>query len=63
MPIRAETVEPGVVAGAVKLFMDGVIESGTAALIEPYGPLASESRPAPNPKGLPNFTDERCRRS
>jgi predicted amidohydrolase YtcJ len=57
--IRAETTEPGVVAGAAKLFMDGVIESGTAALIEPYVPLASETRASANPRGLPNFTDER----
>lgn len=33
--VRAETVEPGVTAGAAKIFIDGVIESGTAMLVDP----------------------------
>lgn len=57
--VRAETTEPGVGAGAVKIFVDGVIEAATAAVIEPYLPLPSEGAAPVNPKGLPNYTDER----
>lgn len=58
--IRKAVVEPGVSAAAVKIFIDGVIEAGTAALLEPYLPLAGErARPASSPeaRGLSNFTD------
>ena len=55
---RDETTEPGVTAGTVKIFVDGVIEAGTAALLEPYLPLPGAA-PAPPASGLPNFTDER----
>jgi predicted amidohydrolase YtcJ len=54
---RQETTERGVVAGTVKIFVDGVIEAATAALIEPYLPLAGER--ATMGRGLPNFTDAR----
>lgn len=60
MSLRARVVEPGLSAGAAKLFLDGVIESGTAALLEPYHALPGE-RPAPSPeaaRGLLTFTDE-----
>ncbi len=57
--VRAGTVEPGVTAGAAKVFLDGVIESGTAMLLEPYLPLAGERAPAAHPRGLPAFTDSR----
>lgn len=56
---RRAVTEPGVAATAVKIFVDGVIEAGTAALIEPYLPLENE-RPDPASaaaRGLPNFTD------
>jgi hypothetical protein len=56
--LRQETTERGVTANTVKIFVDGVIEAGTAWLLEPYLPLARERAPA-NPRGLPNFTDDR----
>jgi predicted amidohydrolase YtcJ len=56
--IRQQTNEPGVTVGAVKIFIDGVIEAATASLLEPYRPLPGEPPPA-HPRGLPNFTDER----
>jgi len=56
--IRQETTEPGVTAGTVKIFVDGVIEAATAALIDPYLPVKGEAAPA-HPRGLPNFTDDR----
>lgn len=58
--LRESSVEPGISAGAAKLFLDGVIESGTAALLEPYLPLAGE-RVAASPetdRGLLTFTDD-----
>ncbi len=62
MRIRQETSEPGVVANTVKIFVDGVIEAATAALLEPYLPLAGEQAPvAESTRGLPNFTDERLK--
>ncbi|MEW6321588.1 MAG: amidohydrolase [Acidobacteriota bacterium] len=56
--VRAATTEPGVTAGAAKIFVDGVIEAGTAAVLDPYLPLPSAGTGAP-PRGLPNFTDAR----
>jgi predicted amidohydrolase YtcJ len=58
---RRETTEPGVIAGAVKIFMDGVIEAETAALLEPYLPLPGAPRRRPATRGLPNFTDAALR--
>jgi len=57
--IREETTEPGVSARTVKIFVDGVIEAATAYLVEPYLPLKGEPATTANPRGLPNFTDER----
>ena len=54
---RAETTEPGVTVGAAKIFVDGVIESGTAMLVDPYVPLPGAKGPMEHPRGLPNFTD------
>lgn len=55
---RAATTEPGVVAGTVKIFVDGVIEAATAALVDPYLSLPAERRAAAPPtRGLPNYTD------
>jgi predicted amidohydrolase YtcJ len=56
---REAVVEPGLSANAVKIFVDGVIEAGTAALIEPYLPLKGEPRPeSPETvRGLLNFSD------
>lgn len=55
---RAATTERGVVAGTVKIFVDGVIEAATAALVEPYLPMPSDRRTgAPATRGLPNYTD------
>jgi len=57
---RDAVVEPGLSAASVKIFVDGVIEAGTAALLAPYLPLPGE-RPRPagaaDARGLPNFTD------
>ena len=58
--LRQSVVEPGLSAGAVKIFVDGVIEAGTAALLEPYLPLEGERAAppsSPEARGLPNFTD------
>lgn len=57
---RAATTEPGVVAGTVKIFVDGVIEAGTAAVLEPYLRLPKGDPKAPA-RGLPNFTDAALR--
>jgi predicted amidohydrolase YtcJ len=56
---RAAVVEPGLSADAVKIFVDGVIEAGTAAVLEPYIPLKGEkTRQSPEGgRGLANFTD------
>ena len=55
---RAATTERGVVAGTVKIFVDGVIEAATAALVAPYLPLPGDRRAgAPVTRGLPNYTD------
>jgi predicted amidohydrolase YtcJ len=56
---RASVVEPGLSAGAVKIFVDGVIEAGTAAVLEPYIPLKSEKAPPSSNggRGLANFSD------
>jgi predicted amidohydrolase YtcJ len=58
--IREQTNETGVTVGAVKIFLDGVIESATASLIEPYRAVPGEPAPT-HPRGLPNFTDERLK--
>lgn len=50
---RAEAHGPHVAVTAVKLFADGVIEGGTAALLEPY-----LGRPG---SGIPNWSAERLR--
>ena len=52
-------MEPGLSAAAAKLFVDGVIEAGTAALLEPYVPLQGEPPPSSpgSARGLPTFTD------
>lgn len=58
--VRRAVVEPGLKADAVKIFVDGVIEAGTAALLAPYLPLPGERlRPGADSAtyGLPNFTD------
>ncbi|MEX2208148.1 MAG: amidohydrolase [Myxococcota bacterium] len=47
---RARAVGPRVRAGTVKLFLDGVIEARTAALLEPYE--------GGDERGTPNFTPE-----
>jgi predicted amidohydrolase YtcJ len=54
--IEARASVPGgrLRADAVKLFLDGVIESGTAYLLDPY--LAADGSPTSN-RGLPNFND------
>ncbi|HUP25582.1 MAG TPA: amidohydrolase [Thermoanaerobaculia bacterium] len=54
---------PRLRADAVKLFADGVIEAGTAALLQPYVPLPAEAgvagRPASAPhRGLPEYSPE-----
>ncbi len=55
---RTATTERGVVSGTVKIFVDGVIEAATAALVEPYLPLPADRRAGvPATRGLPNFTD------
>ena len=47
---RAETAaEPGLSAGAVKIFLDGVIEAGTASLLEPYCRSPASARPRRSP--------------
>jgi predicted amidohydrolase YtcJ len=56
--VRQETSEPGLSARSVKIFVDGVIEAATAAVLEPYRPIKGEPAAA-HPTGLPNFTDER----
>ena len=48
--IRQQASEAGVTVGAVKIFIDGVIEAATASLLEPYLRLAGESVPA-HPRG------------
>jgi predicted amidohydrolase YtcJ len=50
---RARAHGPHVAVSAVKLFADGVIEGGTAALLEPY-----VGRPG---SGIPNWSAERLR--
>ncbi len=57
--LRKTVVEPGLSAAAAKLFVDGVIEAGTAALLEPYVPLSGEPPPSSpgSARGLPTFTD------
>ncbi len=58
--LRQSVVEPGLSAAAVKIFVDGVIEAETAALLAPYLPLkGARALPASSPasRGLPNFTD------
>ncbi|MGD9905087.1 MAG: amidohydrolase [Vicinamibacterales bacterium] len=55
---RGEVTEPGVTAGTVKIFVDGVIEAETAAVLEPYLPLKGTPTGRPPSRGLPNFTDE-----
>lgn len=55
---QRETVQalghPRLTADTIKFFLDGVIESRTAALLEPY-------TDAPSELGLPNWTDETLR--
>ena len=53
---RRAVTEPGLSANAVKIFVDGVIEAGTAAVIDPYLPLAGDA--GVRPHGLPNFSDQ-----
>ncbi|MEZ5291011.1 MAG: amidohydrolase [Vicinamibacterales bacterium] len=54
---RAAVTEPGLTAGAVKIFVDGVIEAATAYLLEPYLPRPGDP-PSTHSRGLPNFTDD-----
>lgn len=55
---RSAVTEPGLSATAVKIFVDGVIEASTAALLEPYLPLTGErALSGTAARGLPNFTD------
>jgi predicted amidohydrolase YtcJ len=60
---RDAVVEPGLSANTVKIFVDGVIEAGTAALIDPYLPLAGEPPAVSGEavRGLPNFADAALR--
>ena len=51
---REHLDDPLLKAGAVKLMVDGVIETHTAAMLEPYS-----NRPT---KGMPNFTREELNR-
>ena len=51
---RKHADDPLLKAGAVKLMVDGVIESHTAAMLEPYS-----NKPT---KGMPNFTREELNR-
>lgn len=55
--LRAAVTEPGLRADSVKIFVDGVLEAGTAYVREPYLPLPGQGVPT-NPRGLPNFTDD-----
>ena len=56
---RQAVIEPGLSAGTAKIFVDGVIEAGTAALIDPYLALDGEVRPTAHEsrRGLSNFSD------
>ena len=51
---KSHADDPLLKAGAVKLMADGVIETHTAAMLEPYANKAT--------KGMPNFTPEELRR-
>jgi predicted amidohydrolase YtcJ len=51
---RDHADDPLLKAGAVKLMVDGIIESHTAAMLEPYANRAT--------KGMPNFTPEELNR-
>lgn len=54
--LRATVTEAGLRADSVKIFVDGVLEAGTAYVLEPYVPMPGQGAPT-NPRGLPNFTD------
>jgi predicted amidohydrolase YtcJ len=58
---RQDTTEPGVTSNTVKIFVDGVIEAETAAVLDPYLPLPGTPRGRPANRGLPNFTDAALR--
>ena len=49
---------PRLRADSVKLFADGVIEAGTAMLLEPYVPLPGEPAGAAPSRGLPEYSAE-----
>jgi predicted amidohydrolase YtcJ len=53
--LRAATHGPRLTAGSAKIFADGVIESRTAAMLEPY---LSPSGEATAERGLPRYTPE-----
>ncbi|MEZ4417653.1 MAG: amidohydrolase [Gemmatimonadota bacterium] len=48
-------------AGSAKIFVDGVIEGATGALLDPYLPLPGEDpgRSGPDGRGIPNYSQAR----
>ncbi|MEZ4423686.1 MAG: amidohydrolase family protein [Gemmatimonadota bacterium] len=61
MKARRERYQaPRLSANSAKIFVDGVIEGGTAALLEPYLPLPGEAADVSGPdgRGLPNYTPD-----
>ena len=59
LAVRATVTEPGLTASSAKLFLDGVLESATAAVIEPYVPLpGAASDHGDDARGLPTFSRE-----
>jgi predicted amidohydrolase YtcJ len=57
---RAEAAASGLQAGSVKLFVDGIIENGTAVMVEPY--LDLDGRPTGN-HGIPMIEPELLHRA
>ncbi len=57
--VRKAVVEPGLTAGTAKIFLDGVIEAATAALVDPYVPLPGHDAHEATPtNGLATFSDD-----
>jgi hypothetical protein len=57
---RADAASNGLQAGSVKLFVDGIIENGTAVMVEPY--LDADGLPAAN-HGIPMIEPELLHRA